>query len=88
MALLVDERFDLLTEDRKINCKLLVKVSHWSFAETTFAKQNMLLVVENFAQNGPLYPESALGRGRKQTEGKADYTSTLPSLLKSATKAD
>ena len=58
MALLVEERLDLLTEDRKINSKLLVKVSHWSFV-----KQSMMLVVENFAQNSPLYPESALSGG-------------------------
>ena len=64
MALLVEERLDLLTEDRKINSKLLVKVSHWSFV-----KQSMMLVVENFAQNSPLYPESALSWGG-QTQGR------------------
>ena len=49
----------------------------------TFVKQSMILEWGKFAQNGPLYPESALGEGGikqtkvKQTKGKADYTLPL-----------
>ena len=50
----------------------------------TFVKQSMMLEWGKFAQNGPLYPESAwrgggLSRLRvKQTQGKAIYT--LPTV--------